>query len=196
MPVRHRRPNDSGAGSRRSAEGRHIRHEHHRPSGRHGGPSVTSIQRIGPTLHGGGITTASTHESYVALAPYQQAIRRVRRALSRHALEIVRECDIGARVWQHTSEQTRDCRVLYVTQRDLLALGIAADASVAMWLPLPLIVVSETEHTRIHFPVEAIVRDRASLLGLREPVHNFYAALLRALQTVAERDRPFEREFS
>jgi hypothetical protein len=77
--------------------------------------------------------------------------------------------------------------VFYVTQPDLLATGVLRHPSAALWLPLPVALNGETLQTRIFFPAEAIVRDRASLLGIRVRVSKLYTSLIAALETIGAR---------
>jgi uncharacterized protein (DUF302 family) len=106
-----------------------------------------------------------------------------RRAISKQGLEIVRECDIALRVGQ-----TKPCKLLYVTDPDLLLRAISADVSAALWLPLPVVITEEGASTRILFPAEAIVRDRALLVGVADSVKKFYKNLSAAFQAIGVQD--------
>jgi uncharacterized protein (DUF302 family) len=154
------------------------------PSGRHGGPCAPPVAR---NRHARGLVLDATHECFVTAKPYAQVLSRTRGAVSRHGLEILRECDVGSRIREDSSQRTQHCRVLYVTHPDLFATAISTHPSAALWLPLPLVVSDEMTHALILFPVEAMVRDRASLLGIREPVHKLYKSVTAALETVGER---------
>jgi uncharacterized protein (DUF302 family) len=176
MPTRHMVQRERS--SLRLGGGR-TQSDHQRPSGRHGGPCVTpSGSRRA--------TTSLTSESYIVERTYEQALRMTRRALSRHGLQLLRECNITSRFKDEGA--TRECRVLYVADPALLFNAVSADPSSALWLPLPVVVAEDAESTRILVPCEAIVRDRASLLGLRELVQTFYIRLTSALRTVGKSD--------
>ena len=135
------------------------------------------------------------NESFVIGVPFEKALRRARRALSRHNIHIARECDISSRINKDAETNIRECRVLYVTQPCLLERAISLDPSAALWLPLPVVVADEAEVTLISFPSEGIVRDRATLLGIREQVRNFYKDLTTALQTISSQE-PLRSESS
>jgi uncharacterized protein (DUF302 family) len=177
MPTRHTVQRERS--SLRLGGGR-TQSDHQRPSGRHGGPCVT------PSVGSRRATTSLTSESYIVERTYEQALRMIRRALSKHGLQLLRECNITSRFKDHGA--TRECRVLYVADPALLFSAVSADPSAALWLPLPVVVAEEAESTRILVPCEAIVRDRASLLGLRELVQKFYMCLTSALRTVGKSD--------
>ncbi len=154
------------------------------PSGRHGGPSASPVLS---NHHARGLVLSATHECYVIAMPYPEAVSRTRRAVSRHGLQILRECDVGSHVPDNSPRGRRHCRVFYVTQPDLLATAVSTHPSAALWLPLPVALNDETLQTRIFFPAEAIVRDRANLLGIRGPVSKLYTSLIAALETIGER---------
>ena len=63
----------------------------------------------------------------------------IRRALSKHGLQLLRECDIASRF----EDSPQECRVLYVADPALLSRAISIDISAALWLPLPVVVAEE-----------------------------------------------------
>ena len=121
-------------------------------------------------------------ESYTAFAPYGETLNRLRRALSQHGFEIIRECDLAPRIRSFCGASTTHCRILYVTEPDLLATAISTHASAALWLPIPVVVCEREEYVTIFRPAEAIVRDRAALLGLRAMVERSYQMLTEAVR--------------
>jgi uncharacterized protein (DUF302 family) len=175
MPTRHTAHRERS--SLRAGGGR-TQSDHQRPSGRHGGPSAA------PPLRSRTATASLTSECYIINHTYEQALRMTRRALSKHGLQLLRECNVTSRF--KAEGAARECRVLYVADPALLFRAISADASAGLWLPLPVVIAEDAKTTRILFPCEAIVRDRASLLGVRELVHDFYACLTAAIKTVGK----------
>jgi uncharacterized protein (DUF302 family) len=128
-------------------------------------------------------------ESYRTLMPFDEALNRLRRALSRSGFEILRECDVGTRIRIRSgNDSAPHCRILYVTDPELFATAISTHASAALWLPIPLVVCKREDSVAILLPAELIVRDRAALLGLRALVEQSYHALAAALETVAAFD--------
>jgi uncharacterized protein (DUF302 family) len=128
-------------------------------------------------------------EAYTTLLPFDEALNRLRRALSRSGFEILRECDVGARIRiRRGNDSAPQCRILYVTDPELFATAISTHASAALWLPIPLVVSKRDDSVAILLPAELIVRDRAALLGLRALVEQSYHALAAALKTVAAFD--------
>jgi uncharacterized protein (DUF302 family) len=170
----------------RDTAGEYARDGHERPAGRHGGPSAIPLR---PARRA---TTATTSESYTIERTYEQAMEMIRRAVSKQGLQILRECDIGSRIQPHVGAKVKDCRVLYVTHHDLLIRAVSADPSAALWLPVPVVVVDESNYTRILIPCKAIVRDRALLLGVEELVGQFYECLTLTLDSIGARQQEIE----
>jgi uncharacterized protein (DUF302 family) len=128
-------------------------------------------------------------ESYTTRLPFDEALNRLRQALSRSGFEILRECDVGARIRIRPGNGSApQCRILYVTDPELFATAISTHTSAALWLPIPLVVCIRGDSVAILLPAEMIVRDRAALLGLRALVEQSYHALAAALKTVAASD--------
>jgi uncharacterized protein (DUF302 family) len=126
-------------------------------------------------------------ESYSSAAPYDETLKKLRRALSRRGFEILRECDLQPRMRTGLKEPEQ-CRILYVTEPELFATAIATHASAALWLPVPVVVCERDESVVILRPAEAIVRDRAALLGFRALVERSYQSLTEALAGVGRCD--------
>ena len=128
-------------------------------------------------------------DSWSAVVPFDDALNRLRKALSRSGFEILRECDVGSRVRRRSgSDAAPQCRILYVTDPELFVTAILTNASAALWLPIPLVVCERNESVAMRLPAELIVRDRAALLGLRTLVRESYNALAAAVQSVATCD--------
>jgi uncharacterized protein (DUF302 family) len=123
-------------------------------------------------------------ESYHAATPYDDTLTRLRKALSVAGFEIMRECDLGSRIRTRVSGRAVRCRILYVTEPELLATAVSTHASAALWLPVPVVISEREDTVTILRPVVAIVRDRASLLGLRALVERSYKTLTEALETI------------
>jgi hypothetical protein len=73
---------------------------------------------------------------------------------------------------------------MYVTEPELLASALSIHASAALWLPIPIVLCEREQVVSILRPAEAIVRDRAALLGLRTLVEQSYRTLTAALESV------------
>jgi uncharacterized protein (DUF302 family) len=183
MLTKFKTPYETSWGSHHNADAKRRRTDRDRPSGRLGGPGVSALRLANP------IPPSLGMESYSAVLPFDEALKRLRRALSRSGFEILRECDVGSRIrsWS-ASDSAPQCRILYVTDPELFSSAISTHASAALWLPIPLVVCKREESVAILLPVELIVRDRAALLGLRTPVEQSYHALAAALDTVATCD--------
>ena len=187
VPFTHRRLSlEMPSRSRRHSESRAHHHEEQRPSGRHGGPCAIPFPDALERHPRYGIVVSWTSDSFLVPVGYEQAANRVKRALSRHGLEILRECDVGARVPRQAAEDKQNCGLMYIVEPRSFAMSVAAHPSAALWLPVPLVLSDEgPQQSRVFLPVEAIVRDRAALIGLLASVQSLYARLRTALLTVA-----------
>jgi uncharacterized protein (DUF302 family) len=150
------------------------------PSGRLGGPGVPS-----PRRHHDHMLASAGMESYNALAGYEETLSGLRKALSQRGFEILRECELGPKLRTRRGAKPARCRILYVAEPELLATGVSTHASAALWLPIPVVVSEHEEFVTILRPAEAIVWDRAALLGLRALVERSYRNLTEALASVA-----------
>lgn len=183
MLTQFKKPHENSWRSHVDAVGERRHRDDCRPSGRHGGPGAHVARRNDPVPLSVGM------ESYRTLLPFDEALNRLKRALSRSGFEILRECDIGPRIRGRCgSDLPPQCRILYVTDPELFATAISTHASAALWLPIPLVVCKREDSVAILLPAELIVRDRAVLLGLRALVEQSYHALAAALTTVAAFD--------
>jgi uncharacterized protein (DUF302 family) len=159
--------------------------DHHLPPGRLGGPWVPSPRRRHDHM-----LTSPTMESYSTVAPFQETLKRLRRALSRGGFEIIRECDLASRSRPQRRRNSGLCRILYVTEPELFATAISTHASAALWLPVPVVLYEQEKSVTILRPAEAIVRDRATVLGLRALVEQSYKTLSQILEIVGTPSDP------
>jgi uncharacterized protein (DUF302 family) len=123
-------------------------------------------------------------ETYDSVTPFHETLKRLRRALSRRGFEIMRECDAASRVRTYCGGNSGHCRILYITEPELFATAISTHASAALWLPIPIVLCEREGFVTILRPSEAIVRDRAAVLGLRALVERSYQTLTEALESV------------
>jgi uncharacterized protein (DUF302 family) len=128
--------------------------------------------------------TSAWMESYDAFAPYVETLNSLRRALSQRGFEIMRECDLGSRIRRRGRGTTLQCRILYVIEPYLFATALSTHSSAPLWLPIPVVLCVGEEFVSILHPAEAIVRDRAALLGLRALVERSYQVLTEAVESV------------
>ena len=155
------------------------------PSGRLGGPWAPSRRRQDDHM-----LASATMESYSAVTPFKETLNRLRRALSRRGFEIMRECDLASRIRPQWRSNSGSCRMLYVTEPELFATAISRHASAALWLPIPVVLYEQEESVTILRPAEAIVRDRATVLGLRAMVEQSYKSLSQILEIVGTPSDP------
>ena len=128
--------------------------------------------------------TSAGMESYNSLASYDETLNSLRRVLSQRAFEIIHECDLGPRIQARRGGKAVNCRVLYVAESELFVTAISTHASAALWLPIPVVVCERDKFVTILRPAEAIVRDRAALLGLQSLVEQSYESLTEAMNSV------------
>jgi uncharacterized protein (DUF302 family) len=133
---------------------------------------------------------SATMESYSAITPFGVTLKRLKRALSRGGFEIMRECDLASRMRRRLGRNSGPCRILYVTEPALFATAISTHASAALWLPVPVVLCEQEDSVVILRPAEAIVQDRAAVLGLRAMVEQSYKTLSQILEMVGTPSDP------
>ena len=104
--------------------------------------------------------------------------------------EMIRECDLASRSRPHWRRNSGLCRILYVTEPELFATAISTHASAALWASRTTCPVRTGKSVTILRPAEAIVRDRATVLGLRALVEQSYKALSQILEIVGTPSDP------
>ncbi len=120
--------------------------------------------------------------------PYQATIRMVRRALAEQGLRVPAELDIAARIKRELGANLAPCVVLYVDDPALLLESVVFHRGAALLLPQPVVVTASDRHT------EVLVRSFDALMGggpppsLREPLLNIHERLVRAVETIGERE--------
>lgn len=125
-------------------------------------------------------TAAST---YVIPEPFEEALRCVREAIEHDGLSISSELDISGRLKREFGIALTPCRILLVDCPVALLKGLALDSSVAMWLPLHVVVSGRREKTSVG--VLRLSPDAADgqIRGVRDRLN-------RALQRIAMRENP------
>ncbi|MBN9657563.1 MAG: hypothetical protein J0H49_05260 [Acidobacteria bacterium] len=119
---------------------------------------------------------------------HQTAIRMVRRALAQQGLRVPAELDVTTRIKQELGAGLAPCAVLYVDDPALLLEAVVFHRGAALLIPQPVVVSGDDRHT------EVLVRGIEALMegglpaSLREPLLNLHARIVRAIQTIAERE--------
>jgi len=120
--------------------------------------------------------------------PYPVALRMVRRALAQHGLRAPAELDIATRIKQEMGAGLAPCTVLYVDDPALLLEAVVFDRGAALSIPQPVAIAGRDRHTEVLF------RSGESLVGgglpgsVREPVLQLHSRIVRAMETIAERE--------
>ena len=119
---------------------------------------------------------------------YATAQRMVRRALAQHGLRVPAELDVSARIKQDMGAGVAPCLVLYVDDPALLLESVVFQRAAALHIPQPL-VLSALDHR-----TEVVMRSGESLLegglpaSVREPLLTLHTRMVRAMETIAERE--------
>ena len=126
-------------------------------------------------------------------APFQAALRQIRRALRDGKLSIAAEFDGKRRIQQALGLELAPCRVLLVESPRLLLEATAIDRSCAVFLPLHVVVSGFGGQTLIHILSADYLAHGEVPVGIRMPVARLQKQLLEALEGIAERTSTTDR---
>lgn len=134
------------------------------------------------------MTTPHPLEAFSVAQPYAAGLRAVRQALTRQGLRTPVELDVTARIRHELGVGLAPCVVLYVDEPVLLLEAVVFHRGAALLLPQPLVVSGNEHQTKV------LLRRVDSLLesdypaGARDPLLNLHARIVRAMDTIAERE--------
>lgn len=121
--------------------------------------------------------------SYVIPEPFIVALRLVRDAIGKEGLRIHSERDFSGELKREFGIALVPCRALSVECPIALLKGMALDSSIAVWLPLRVVVSGRGAQTAVHTL-------RAAPDAAESPVRSVQDRLTRALQRIAMRENP------
>ncbi len=120
--------------------------------------------------------------------PHQTAIRMVRTALAQEGLRIPVELDVTTRIKQELGAGLAACVVLYVDDPALLLEAAVFHRGAALLIPQPVVISGNDRYTEtIVRSVEALVEGGLPA-SVREPLQNLHARIVKAMETIAERE--------
>ncbi len=128
------------------------------------------------------------HETFTVPAPYPAGLRTVRQALARQGLHTPAELDVTARIKNELGVGLAPCVVLFVDEPALLLEAVVFHRSAALIIPQPLVVSGNERQTKV------ILRKMDSLAqaeypaGTRDPLVNLHSRMVRAMESIAERE--------
>jgi uncharacterized protein (DUF302 family) len=120
--------------------------------------------------------------------PYPAALRKVRKGFTQEGLRIPIELDVTSRIKQELGAGLAPCMVVYVDDPALLLEAVIFHRDAALAIPQPVVIAGHDRHT------EVLVRSPEALLagGLplstRGPLLKLHGRIVRAMETVAERE--------
>ena len=119
---------------------------------------------------------------------HQTTLRGVRRALAQQGLRVPAEMDVTMRIKQELGAGLAPCIVLYVDDPALLLEAVVFHRGAALLIPLPVVVSGNDRHTEVLVrSVEALVEGGLPV-SVREPLLNLHGRIVRAIETIAERE--------
>ncbi len=134
------------------------------------------------------MTGESSLVTFGVVEPHLATLRLVRLALSQQGLRVPAELDVATRIKQELGAGLAPCVVLYVDDPALLLEAVIFHKGAALLVPLPVVVSGNSRHTAIF--VRGIEARLAGDLPacVREPLLNLHARIVRAVETIAERE--------
>jgi uncharacterized protein (DUF302 family) len=127
----------------------------------------------------------SVTATYLVPEPYDDALRRLRRALAASDLSVSSELDISARLHSELGVRLNSARILYVDCPVLMLEAMALYGPMAVFIPLHLVVCDRNGKTEIHFMHALRFGGSAVPAAVRGPVYRLQARLAAALQKIA-----------
>jgi uncharacterized protein (DUF302 family) len=134
------------------------------------------------------MTKGSSVVTFSIAEPHHTALRMVRRALEQQGLHAAAELNVTARIKQELGAGLAPCVVLYVDDPMLLLEAVVFQRGAALLIPQPVVISGTNSHT------EVLVRSAESLAsegasnGLTEPLVSLHARIVRAMESIAERE--------
>lgn len=120
--------------------------------------------------------------------PHQTAIRMVRRAFAQHRLRVPAELDITTRIRQELGASLAPCVVLYVDDPALLLEAVVFHRGAALLIPEPVVVSGNGRQTEVLLRSFEALTEGSPPPSLRAPLLNLHERMIRALETIAERE--------
>ncbi len=119
---------------------------------------------------------------------YPAAVRRVRRAIAQQELRVPAEFDVPAHFRHELGAVLSPCLVLYVDVPALLLEAIVFHPGAALLMPQPVVISGNERRSKVRvLNVEALLgRDLPS--SVEEPLMALHTRILKALESVAERE--------
>lgn len=121
-------------------------------------------------------------------ANYATALRTVRRALEQQGLRVPTELDVSARIKQDMGAGVAPCVVLYVDDPALLLESVVFHRGAALLIPQPLVLSGANHHTDVFLRSSESLLEGGLPASVREPLLTLHARMVRAVETVAERE--------
>lgn len=134
------------------------------------------------------MTEAPTLVTFSIPGPHQAALRMVRRALAQNGLRIPAELDVTARIRQELGAGVAPCVVLYVDDPALLLEAVVFHRAAALMIPQPVVVSGNARQTEVSLRSAESVVQGETPAGVRDPLLSLHTRIVRAMETVAERE--------
>jgi hypothetical protein len=120
--------------------------------------------------------------------PYPIGLRMVRRALNQHNLCTPVELDVTSRIKRELGAGLAPCNVLFVDDPALLLEGVLFHRSAALGIPQPVVILGKDRHTEVLVrSTESPVTGRPA--SAQDPLFRLQSRIVRAMETIAERER-------
>ena len=124
--------------------------------------------------------------------PLNEALRLIRRALTKEGLEVAADLDLAGRVRRSLRIDIPPCRVLYVDCPVALLEALTFDRSAAVLLPLHLVVAGQDGSTLIYFLNPAAALYSGLPVTARAAVSKLQSRVAQAVGDISIRRHPIE----
>ncbi len=120
--------------------------------------------------------------------PHHTALRMVRRALEQQRLRVPAELNVTARIKQELGAGLAACVVLYVDDPVLLLEAVVFQRGAALLIPQPVVISETNHHTEVLMRSAESLASEEAPAGLRDPLVNLHTRIVRAVESIAERE--------
>lgn len=124
--------------------------------------------------------------------PHQTAVRMVRGALAQHGLHVPAELDVTGHIREELGAAVAPCVVLYVDDPALLLEAVIFHRGAALLIPQPVVISADGRYAEVLVRSVQAVIDGGLPASAREPLLNLHARIVRAMETIAERNAAYQ----
>jgi uncharacterized protein (DUF302 family) len=119
---------------------------------------------------------------------YAVGLRKVRKGLAREGLRVPLEFDVTSRIKQELGAGLAPCTVVYVDDPALMLEAVIFHRGAALMIPQPVVVAGHDRFTEVQVRSPESLLAAGLPLSIQGPILALQGRIVRAIETVAERE--------